>query len=232
MLLRHGPHSFWCETVSRTRIWVILKSEFIELNDVTMFCVVLPRCVMEFNQISRYSLFVGSFKYSCNASISTGWVYIHHNTFVKTHRYQVNMHLLFLLEVGWWFESLSNFLLSFTLAWMIVYVFLLCEHGARLIHQFEVFDSELGQCPWYMLSTRMQQMYAIFSIETQNPIKVSSYVIVISERETSKKVFSSISRKHWQHFAKTSLKMTKLVIFIFILRLSTQLSHTLWHFAD
>lgn len=108
MLLRHGPHSFWFQTVSRTRIWVILKSEFIELNDVTMFCVVLPRCVMEFNQISRYSLFVGSFKYSCNASISTGWVYIHHNTFVKTHRYQVNMHLLFLLEVGWWFESLSN----------------------------------------------------------------------------------------------------------------------------
>lgn len=168
----------------------------------------------------------------CNASISTGWVYIHHNTCKNTpltsqHAFTISSRSGLMIRISFELFCCPLRLLGW-LYMCFCFVSMVRDWFINLKYSTASLVNAHGIC--YRLGCN--KCMPFFSIETQNPIKVSSYVIVISERETSKKVFSSISRKHWQHFAKTSLKMTKLVIFIFILRLSTQLSHTLWHFAD
>lgn len=67
-------------------------------------------------------------------------------------------------------------------------MFFLCESGARMTSQFDVFREELSLCDWYLLPTKVQQMYMVFLSDTQNPIKMSSYANITSERETFKKV--------------------------------------------
>lgn len=79
------------------------------------------------------------------------------------------------------------------LTWMIIFVLLLCEPGTRMTNEFQAFGDELSQCEWYLLSIEMQRMYLIFSMDTQNPIKMMSYANIACERETSKKVHSNVN---------------------------------------
>lgn len=78
--------------------------------------------------------------------------------------------------------------LLLTLIWTILFIFLLCEPGEQMTNQLTVFSDELSQCDWQLLSIKMQRMYAIFLLDTQNPMKMMSYANITCERETFKEV--------------------------------------------
>lgn len=76
----------------------------------------------------------------------------------------------------------------FMLIWIIVEVFLLCESGAIVTSQFELFDNELSQCDWHLLPIQMQRTYLIFKSDSQHSIQISAYGQIVCERDTAKKV--------------------------------------------
>ena len=74
------------------------------------------------------------------------------------------------------------------LIWLILFIFLLCEPGARMTNQLGKFSDELNRSDWYLLPIELQRWYIIFVSDTQNPIKVFSYADIVCERETLKRV--------------------------------------------
>lgn len=78
--------------------------------------------------------------------------------------------------------------LSYMLILDTSFVFIIGEPGYFCVKQFEMFDDELGQCDWYLLTIELQRMYMILLSETQNPKKISSYGGIACDRNTSKKV--------------------------------------------
>lgn len=65
---------------------------------------------------------------------------------------------------------------------------MICEPGARMTQQYELYGEEIGQCDWYLLSIEMQRMYMVFVSDTQNSMKIFSYGNITCDRETPKKV--------------------------------------------
>lgn len=90
-----------------------------------------------------------------------------------------------------WADDLNSLeiALSFcVLIWMTIFMFLLCEPGSRMTSQFVAFSDEIDKLDWYLLSIKLRQMYVLFLLDTQNPMKVLSYANITFERETFKKV--------------------------------------------
>lgn len=68
----------------------------------------------------------------------------------------------------------------------------LTSHNSPYIPNVEFFTSdELSRCDWYTLPPKMRRMYALLLSDTQNPVELSSYACITSERETSKRVSNS-----------------------------------------
>lgn len=92
-----------------------------------------------------------------------------------------------------WAEESNSFEITsscFVLLWMTVFVFLLCEPGARMTNQFGIFSDDLSRCDWHLLSLEMRRNYVIFL--TQRSANLLSYATITCERETSKKVCSMV----------------------------------------
>lgn len=119
-----------------------------------------------------------------------------------------------------WAGSLDFFeivALFITLFWAFICICLLCELGARMTNRFEAYNDELNRCNWFCLTIKMQRIYMIFSVDTQNPAKMLSYADITCERKTTKKVT--------HYFVSRSNCLIS--IYIFICRLSENPSHTL-----
>lgn len=94
-------------------------------------------------------------------------------------------------------------------------IILLCEPGARMTIEFEMFEENLNQCDWYTLPIEMQQMYMIFLSNTQSPIQMSSYGGIVCDRETLKKVFRT-QQIAFNHFSiKNSIEFCYFIFQIF-----------------
>lgn len=79
--------------------------------------------------------------------------------------------------------------ISILTSWLISFVLIVCELGARMTSEFEIYVAEVEQCSWYMLPIELQRMYMVFLSDTQNPVQiVTSYGNITCERETSKRV--------------------------------------------
>lgn len=76
------------------------------------------------------------------------------------------------------------------LFWTIIFIFILCEPGAKLTYQFDTLSGELIRYDWYLLTIEMQRMYMFFLLDTQHPMKMLCYGNITCERDTTKKVFS------------------------------------------
>lgn len=96
----------------------------------------------------------------------------------------------FLLILKW--DDDSDFFKTITLIVLLSIavegIFLVCEPGARMTTEFEVFGDELVQCNWYVLPIKTQRMYLIFLSDTQTPIQIIGYGGTVCDRETMKKV--------------------------------------------
>lgn len=105
----------------------------------------------------------------------------------------------------------------------MIYTTLLCEPGARVTNQFEVFSNGVNQGDWYLLPIKVQRMYVIFLSDTQHPIKIRSFANITSERETLKNVNYYITVWINSKFINFETSISNF-------RLSAHLFHILRHF--
>lgn len=154
------------------------------------------RCVMELNQIYEYPLFV-FFGWNMMVLASTlvtlqfQLVEYKFNNSYFTHTVNINLSQINFIFAFKWDDDLNLVAtapLLIVLDTMIAWVFLVCEPGARVTTQFELFEREMGELDWYLLSIEMRRMYMVFLSDTQQPKQLSSYGNIICERETPKKV--------------------------------------------
>lgn len=86
--------------------------------------------------------------------------------------------------------------LSSTLTILLVlfaYLYTFCELGEMVCKEFETFDNELNQCNWYAFPLKIQQIFIIFMVNTQQPTTVRGYGNILCTRETFKKVIFSLT---------------------------------------
>lgn len=72
--------------------------------------------------------------------------------------------------------------------WAFVMIFIFCGQSEQMINEFDAFNQKLGQCTWYLLPPKMQQMYLIFISNTQQPKIIRGYGNILCTHDTFKKV--------------------------------------------
>lgn len=162
--------------------------------------------------------YAGNIEYLGNGSVSNSWV--DDNINILQYRRNQTISISFSQWTNDWNLFQMLFLLCMLL-WIVLITFMLCEPGAKMTNQFITYSEELSRCDWYLMSTKMQQMYVVFLLDTQNPIKMLSYANITCERETSKQVILSACTMYIE------LDRFPICIFPFIFRWSTRHSHTL-----
>lgn len=95
---------------------------------------------------------------------------------------------------------------------VFAFIFFACELGERISDRFDVFNAELSRCDWNLLSIKMQRMYLIFLLSTQQPVHIKCYGDIVCTRETFKEVHSTYQRIKTCSFCRQSLANFKLKI--------------------
>ena len=72
--------------------------------------------------------------------------------------------------------------------WSFVMLFIFCENGETVTHQFQVFNVELRQFNWYILPINVQKMFIIVVANAQQPSFIRGFANAICLRESFKKV--------------------------------------------
>lgn len=72
----------------------------------------------------------------------------------------------------------------------LVPLFIFCEMGERVTHEFNVFYEKLCDCHWYAFPIELQQMFLISLSGTQEPAVVQGFVNTTCTRDTFKQVIS------------------------------------------
>lgn len=72
--------------------------------------------------------------------------------------------------------------------WAFEFDFVVSELGQWVTNQFIEFSDEVCACSWYALPLKMQQMYLIFLMDTEQPMHIHSYGDIACSRETFKQV--------------------------------------------
>lgn len=179
----------------------------------------LSRCINEFKVIYEYSLFA-----------FFGWALLGICSILLTIHFQLveysfysiffTIHILALIQ---FFEHIKKkmdgnstaveiVITTLFTIWVFVLTFLFCEPGERVSNQFESFGEELQRCNWYKLSMEMQRLYAIFLLNTQQPIIIESYGQLQCTRETFKRVIISDQLFVWSIFFAMYLFWNSLTI--------------------
>lgn len=133
--------------------------------------------------------YVEFIQYASSISIWISWVYmilIYRLYFQWIYKWKFSI-----FQFLKWSDDSNLFkiaLLFSVLIWMLIFISLICEPGARFTIQFEMVEDKLSECDWYLLPIEMQQMYIIFLSNIQNSLKMLSYADITCERETLKKV--------------------------------------------
>lgn len=88
--------------------------------------------------------------------------------------------------------------LTIAIFWSVGLNFLICEPGQWVTDQYEMCSDELYECNRYSLSVKMQRMYMVFFVDTQQSIDIQRYFfhgrlrIKISETVSSVPIFEYI----------------------------------------
>lgn len=150
---------------------------------------------MDFNQMYKYSLlafFSWNMLSLSSVLITFQFQLVEYIHFCSLHSaWFTNQYFSFFSQFPKWADdsnTLETSLLFFVSIWMVIFLSIICEPGARVTNQFEVFENELSQSDWYLLSIAMQRMYVIFLLDTQNPVEMLSYANIPCGRDTLKKV--------------------------------------------
>lgn len=73
--------------------------------------------------------------------------------------------------------------------WMYSTLFLYCETGERVTHQFNQFSEKLCYSDWYLFPLEMQRMFIIMLCGTQEPTIIQGYANTVCTRDAFKLVW-------------------------------------------
>lgn len=71
---------------------------------------------------------------------------------------------------------------------MFACLFLYCEAGERVTHQFNVFYEELCHLDWYLFPLDIKRMFVIMLTGTQEPTSIQGYANTVCTRDAFKVV--------------------------------------------
>lgn len=81
----------------------------------------------------------------------------------------------------------------FSLVWSFAIIFVVCEFGQQLTHQFVLFDEELCQFNWYLLPIELQRMLVIIMANAQQASFMQGYGNIQCTRGSFKQVRDNVS---------------------------------------
>lgn len=77
---------------------------------------------------------------------------------------------------------------AFVVFWSFVVIFIDCECGEQLTHQFNQFDGEYGQCKFYYFPVDLQRMFLMLMLDTQQAMHIRGYGSIVCTRDAFKEV--------------------------------------------
>lgn len=92
--------------------------------------------------------------------------------------------------------------------WAFAFDSLICELGQRVTNRYEAYGDELCKCDWYSLPVKLQRLYLIFLLDTQQPKRIQSYGGIVCSRKTFKKVVFLIMKKKMRDLCMPKRKHT------------------------
>lgn len=100
-------------------------------------------------------------------------------------------------------DSILVYRLCFTIFWMFVFIFSMCEFGEMVTNQFDAFNDAIGNCKWYLLRMEMKRMIIILMAYHQRPITIHGRGNILCTRIAFKKVnidriFSNFPKSEFQ----------------------------------
>lgn len=73
--------------------------------------------------------------------------------------------------------------------WSFILIFVFCESGAMVTHQFDKFDENFQlKCNWYFLPGELQRVLVVFISDVQQTKFIHGYANVVCTREAFRKV--------------------------------------------
>lgn len=98
-------------------------------------------------------------------------------------------------------------ILAMLILWVVVLILLTFESGERVTYHFDQFGVELNQCEWDNLPIKMQRMYLIFLLDTQQPKFIEISGDIACTRKTFKNVFINMNTngRHFQYNVHLSM---------------------------
>ena len=92
-------------------------------------------------------------------------------------------------------ELLNSFM---GVVWTFLTIFMFCEMGEHVTHQFKIFHEKIYQTNWYLFEIDIQRLLVIMLSGTQRSACIHGYAYTICTRKAFKKVlFKKISRIFW-----------------------------------
>lgn len=79
---------------------------------------------------------------------------------------------------------------SLMFAWLFIY----CEFGERVTHEFNQFNEKLCHCNWYSFSIEMKRIFLITISGTQEPAVVQGFANTTCTRDAFKTVNFSLKK--------------------------------------
>lgn len=70
-------------------------------------------------------------------------------------------------------------------------IFIICEINQRVTDKFEEFNDDLCERHWYLYPIELQRIYAMFGVDTQQPVNIRGYGNIVCTRDTLKCVSSN-----------------------------------------
>lgn len=71
---------------------------------------------------------------------------------------------------------------------VFISLFVYCEFGERVTHQFNQFNEQFCDCRWYSLPMEMQRIYSIVLVGVQQSVIIEGYSNTVCTRDAFKKV--------------------------------------------
>lgn len=84
-------------------------------------------------------------------------------------------------------------------------LFLYCELGEWVTHQFNLYNHALNDCDWYTFPIKVRRIYLIVLVGVQDPVIIHGYAGTVCTRDAFKKVILVENSEKHQTFFKNKL---------------------------
>lgn len=156
------------------------------------------RFVDEFNDIYEFIItgyFLWALLNMCSSLLVFRMQLVEYNLVIKRIKLSFSKgffpffsHIEIRLKSGRSSNRIDIIVIILLLFWAFSIIFLYCEIGERVTHEFNEFNEQFCQCNWYSFSIEMQRMFIIVMSNTQRPAIIQGYANTVCTRDAFKQV--------------------------------------------